>query len=431
MYHVQLKIGFYLQFNQEGDCLVTFFIYFILFLGILLVTHRVVRSLRLRKNIRKMLRQELQVVHPELSRWKDHPGQQFEILKPVYNTVSYTVKRKFSVNPKRIDDLIDRELNRLIKGSWSRFTSFFELMLLRLIASVFVLGSIVQGSLVFVTYQETSFKTGFTQWLGTPDEADARSPIEIPKSAVGMTPKATRYTLPAQVTSTEEMGQALAYHISRHDKQFVIRYVGRAESFTKVSGQAWEWLQHHEPYLMRLYKGGDGQSLDYGSYIDYEVTVDYALTPEQMNHVDEKVKQIVQKIPNDWSDDKKVRYVNDYIVRHTTYKLKSKESPYTPYSILFNGEGVCEGYALTAYLLLQAAGVDIRYISGHAGGGLHAWNMVKLEGQWYHLDTTWNDPIPNRPDEVQEDYLLVSDQTLSKDHTWNKKQYPHTAQNDY
>lgn len=99
------------------------------------------------------------------------------------------------------------------------------------------------------------------------------------------------------------------------------------------------------------------------------------------------MKQIVQKMPKNWSDDKKVRYVNDYIVRHTAYKLKSKESPYTPYSILFNREGVCEGYALTAYLLLKAADVEIRYISGHADGGLHAWNMVKLKEKWYHLDT--------------------------------------------
>lgn len=412
----------------------TFLIFLVMLFIILSVTRLSIRSLRLRQSIRKMLRHELRTVRPELLRWEHHPGQQFELLKPVYNAVSYAVKRRFSVNPKRIDDLIDRELNRLIKSSWCRFTSFLELMLFRLLVSVLILASIVQGGLVFVTYQDTSFKSdfaGMSDWFETSDEERVHSPIVIPESAVGMTPKVARYTLPAQVTSVKEMGQALAYHISRHEQQFLIRYVGDTASFTKMTGQAWEWLQQNEPYLMRLYKGGEGQSLDYGSYIDYEVTVDYALSLDQMNRVHKKVQHIVQKIPKNWADDKKVRYVNDYIVRHTAYNLKSKESPYTPYSILFNGEGVCEGYALTAYLLLQAAGVEIRYISGHADGGLHAWNMVKLEGKWYHLDTTWNDPLPNRPDEVREDYLLVSDQTLSKDHTWEKKNYPQTAKYDY
>lgn len=191
-------------------------------------------------------------------------------MKPVYDTISFAAKRKFFVSPKRIDDLIDHELNRFIKGPWSRCASFFELFLLRLVASVFVLGSILQGSLVFVTYQETPFKVSFSaisQWLETPDGI-ASSPIVIPKSAVKMTSKAAHYAMPEQLTSTKEMGQAIAYHISRHEQRFVIRYVGDANSFPRVTGQAWKWLQRNEPYLMRLYKDGDGQSLNYGPYID-------------------------------------------------------------------------------------------------------------------------------------------------------------------
>ncbi|MDI3236407.1 transglutaminase domain-containing protein [Exiguobacterium antarcticum] len=390
--------------------------------------------MRLRKAIRQMLKQELRTVRNELSRWEHHPGQQFELLKPVFNTVSFTAKRKFSVSPKRIDDLIDRELNRLIKSPWSRFTSFFELTLLNVVAFIFVLASTLQGIMVFITYQETSFKVdlaAISEWFETPEDTSVSSPIAIPKSAVGMTPKPVRYMLPKQVTSSKEMGQALAYHIHRQDSRFVIRYVGDASQFNQVTDEAWKWLDRNEPYLMRIYDGGDGQYMDYGYYVDYELTMKYEITEDQGQRVQKKVKQIVQKIPKNWSDHKKVRYINDYIVRHTAYKLKSEESPYTPYSILFNREGVCEGYALTAYLLLQAADVQVRYISGKADGGGHAWNMVKLKNNWYHLDTTWNDPIPNRPDEVQEDYLLVSDQTLSKDHVWNKENYPQTAKVDY
>ena len=414
------------------NCILTFLISIVLFLIILRLTYVSIRSLRLRKTIRQLLRRELRIVGPELSHWQNHPGQQFEILKPVYNAVSFAVKRKFSVNPKRVDDLIDRELNRLIQSAWSRFTSFLELVLLRIVSLGLVLASAFATAMVFTVYQETTFDVDFSavsQWLET-DEEDV-SAITIPKSAVKMTPKQVNYSLPKQVTSSQEMGEAFAYHLSRHEQRFMIRYVGDASNFHQVTDEAWKWLDQHEPYLMRIYDGGDGQYMDYGYYVDYEMTVKYEITAEQGQRVDKKVRQIVRKIPKNWSDYKKVRYINDYIVRHTAYRLKSKESPYTPYSILFNREGVCEGYALTAYLLLQAADVEVRYISGKAGGGGHAWNMVKLKGEWYHLDTTWNDPIPNRPDEVQEDYLLVSDKTLREDHTWNQSKYPQTAKADY
>lgn len=82
-------------------------------------------------------------------------------------------------------------------------------------------------------------------------------------------------------------------------------------------------------------------------------------------------------------------------------------------------------------LLLEAAGVEARYISGEAGDELHAWNLVKLDGEWYHLDTTWNDPVPNQPGKVRYDYFLASDATLRADHSWEEEKYPVTAFEDY
>ena len=89
----------------------------------------------------------------------------------------------------------------------------------------------------------------------------------------------------------------------------------------------------------------------------------------------------VKKIPIDWSDEQKIRYVNDYVVRHTTYRFKCKESPYTPYSILMNGKSVCDLYALTTLLLLEVANVEVRYIDRKVSSGLLAWNMVKVKGK--------------------------------------------------
>lgn len=75
--------------------------------------------------------------------------------------------------------------------------------------------------------------------------------------------------------------------------------------------------------------------------------------------------------------------------------------------------------------------MDVQYVVGDAGGP-HAWNMVKVDGNWwYHLDTAWNDPIPDQGSKVRYDYILLSDETLSKDHEWDTDLYPETAEDDY
>ncbi len=54
--------------------------------------------------------------------------------------------------------------------------------------------------------------------------------------------------------------------------------------------------------------------------------------------------------------------------------------------------GVCQCYALLMNALLQRVGVESRYLSGTlSSGGSHAWNLVKIDGAWYHIDATWDD----------------------------------------
>ena len=57
---------------------------------------------------------------------------------------------------------------------------------------------------------------------------------------------------------------------------------------------------------------------------------------------------------------------------------------------------------------MEIAGIPCEYVSGYATGG-HAWNLVEIDGEWYHVDTTWDDPIPNREGYVRYDYFLKSD----------------------
>lgn len=245
-------------------------------------------------------------------------------------------------------------------------------------------------------------------------------------------PKYMERTPPEAVTNAVQLGQALAYYMAHFEEKFTINYQGPTNDFEATLEEAWDWLETNEVYLSRLFLEISWQYTDYGSYVKLEVVIDYDMTEEQNALALGKVEQIVQAMPQGLTDVEKVKYVNDYIVVNTKYNLDSQESPYTPYSILINGEGVCEGYALAGLLLFDAIGIEAKYISGNAiPGGLHAWNLVKLDDEWYHLDITWNDPLPDQGDKVHYDYYLISDKKIAKDHKWLVEDYPISAAASY
>ena len=94
------------------------------------------------------------------------------------------------------------------------------------------------------------------------------------------------------------------------------------------------------------------------------------------------------------TDYQKVKAIYDYICSNVTYDHdnlndESYSLKYTAYAALINKTAVCQGYASLFYRLALDAGVDTRVISGEAGGP-HAWNIVKLNGKYYNLDSTWD-----------------------------------------
>lgn len=70
----------------------------------------------------------------------------------------------------------------------------------------------------------------------------------------------------------------------------------------------------------------------------------------------------------------------------------------------------------------RLAGLDVHYIQGYGdpvGGlsSLHAWNIVKVDGQYYHIDLTWNDTIDST--NHNHTYTLRGNDFMSKTHLWN------------
>lgn len=110
--------------------------------------------------------------------------------------------------------------------------------------------------------------------------------------------------------------------------------------------------------------------------------------------------------------------INNFITTKLEYS-KETIDPYSAYTAFKTGKGVCSAYTELAKLYLDKAGIPNCVIYGTANGEPHTWNMVKVNDNWYHFDTTFNDTSKSLK------YFLATDEDLL-DRQYTKK-YPTTV----
>ncbi|WP_127533763.1 transglutaminase domain-containing protein [Paenibacillus kobensis] len=168
---------------------------------------------------------------------------------------------------------------------------------------------------------------------------------------------------------------------------------------------------------------------------DVEMTVNYRESADQTAQVDQITTQALQSIITaGMNDHEKVKAIHDWVVDRVEYDTSLTR--YTAYEALLTGKTVCQGYALLMHNMLTKAGFVSRIVEGTVSSGDHAWNLVRLDGQWYHLDATWDDAAPpaqaENGGEAKESaeqtasryrYYLLSDKQIERDHQWTKR-YP-------
>lgn len=176
-------------------------------------------------------------------------------------------------------------------------------------------------------------------------------------------------------------------------------------------------------FLSSIYaKGTVGEQVE-------TLNVGYKYTPEEAA---EKRKQdaeeqaaadsaIASCVTDGMSDYEIAKALHDYLALNNEYDMRyySGNMPYvsyTAYGALVNRTSVCAGYALAYERLMDQVGIPCEYVTGMTTNGYHAWNIIQIDGEWYHVDVTWDDPIPNREGYVRYDYFLKSDYAMSRDH---------------
>ncbi len=134
------------------------------------------------------------------------------------------------------------------------------------------------------------------------------------------------------------------------------------------------------------------------------------------------VEKIIDDAPRNSSDYEKELYVNNYLVENCSYDDKATETENVvknendAYGALIDKTAVCEGYARAFQLLCNKLGIECVTISGIADNENHAWNCAKIDGDWYQVDTTWND-TDGKDTITENDYFNLTDEQMYTDHT--------------
>ncbi len=131
---------------------------------------------------------------------------------------------------------------------------------------------------------------------------------------------------------------------------------------------------------------------------------------------DDAVYRIIKKTQSCTNDFEKELIIHDYLCKTASYDDEYDSSfgntAYTAYGALVNGSAVCEGYARAFKLLCRSAGLECILVTGDSKGVGHMWNMVKLEGNWYHVDVTWDDLL----EAPHHTYFNMSELQIRADH---------------
>jgi transglutaminase-like putative cysteine protease len=230
----------------------------------------------------------------------------------------------------------------------------------------------------------------------------------------------------------EKLKEQLFNHVYEFEENFTIKFTGNTVQIDEQLSAVMEALKAQDIYMYENISRWNAKYSYTGSSAKIQFDVDYLTTKEEEVVVSQRVEEIIQEVVQpSMTDVEKVKALHDFIVLNSAYDDATTTSQYTAYTLLTEQKGVCQAYALLMYRLLHEIGIDVMYVKGHAGGTLHGWNLVKVNGEWYHLDVTWNDPVPNRENYIGYKYFLISDEAIKKTHHWTKENYPTTTKVSY
>lgn len=233
-----------------------------------------------------------------------------------------------------------------------------------------------------------------------------------------------RYYFNRLAPKEREVYTALYKGVVALDKQI---YLPKAVTPDMVQ-RVFHAITHDNPYLYYFNQTNLGFST---TPLGSVFLPQYFCTKEQISTYNGRIQDCVNKIISDLnlqncSDLEKEKRIHDYLCLNVEYdhealntsKVNRLVAAHSIIGVFAKQRAVCEGIAKASKLLLNTVNVGCVVVSGIASlnqRGEHAWNIVKINNQAYHLDATW-DIANTKNGMINYDYFNLSDAAISKDH---------------
>ncbi len=176
-------------------------------------------------------------------------------------------------------------------------------------------------------------------------------------------------------------------------------------------------------YYETLYRDGEFFYVDSAfsyatSKVDGTVTtisIRYSYTadkiPSMIKAFNNEVQRVTSQLEDNWTTAEKILYFHEYLSEKCEYDTTYNNAD--AYTAMIDGLTVCQGYALAMCTLCESVGIPCYTITSDEIN--HMWNVVNVDGNWYHLDVTYDDSAPDMLGHTDHEYLLRSTDYMMHD----------------
>lgn len=162
------------------------------------------------------------------------------------------------------------------------------------------------------------------------------------------------------------------------------------------------------------YNSFDNISFSFNNEV-VQIKIEHIYSEDDIITLNKIVDEFINNnITNSMGTKEKIRIIHDYIINNADYdilKTKNKDDntyrSSTAYGVLVQGYGICSGYSDAMAIFLD----KLNIINYKISNDQHIWNLVYLDGEWLHLDLTWDDPISDS-NITRDNYFLISTKNL-------------------
>lgn len=237
-----------------------------------------------------------------------------------------------------------------------------------------------------------------------------------------------------QLTSDQKLiYSSLALGVSKFEKDISISnyQVKDAQTSSTDVSKSIDALFNDHPEIFYLNFNYQVNNVKSALYNKLEVQVSYTsdanTIKSQIDQIDNIIRDMTNQTTN-LNDFNKELYLHDSLGKMASYYNYTDESTipqecHTVYGPLIDKKAVCDGFTKAMQLLLDRVGIDSIFVSGTTDNKAHAWNLVKLDNEWYNMDLT-SDKLIKETDgntlNVIHSYFNITTAQILNTHTIDK-----------